>query len=230
MLLDGREEVLRRIALREDDGLAAEGADLRAADVEDVGEAGDGRKVEVGRRAGESVAEPRAVQEERQVIFCANFFYVSQFLLRVKRPVLGRPGEVDHAGTDHVVPRLVAVEPLQEGAEFPGIHLPRVRGDGQDLVAAELDGAGFMDRDVSRFRSDNALVAAQHRVDDRGVGLGPADKEEYVRRGAAGRGADSFPGLAAEAVVAVAGLLFEVRFHERLQDGRMGAFVVITGK
>ena len=42
MLLDGGEEVLRGF-LREDDGFAAEGADLGSADVEDVAQAGEVR-------------------------------------------------------------------------------------------------------------------------------------------------------------------------------------------
>ncbi len=78
VLLDGGEEVLRRF-LREDDGLAAEGADLGPADVEDVAEAGQVRQGEVAGGAGEGVAQAGAVDEQRQAVLMGNRLEFSEF-------------------------------------------------------------------------------------------------------------------------------------------------------
>ena len=71
VLLDGGKEVFRSL-LCEDDGLSAEGADLGPADVKDVAQAGEVRQCKVAGGAGEGVAEPGSVDEQRQAMLMCN--------------------------------------------------------------------------------------------------------------------------------------------------------------
>ena len=78
MLLDGGEEVFRGF-LREDDGFAAEGADLGSADVEDVAQAGEVRQGEVAGGAGQGVAQAGTIDEQGQSVLVRNRLQASQF-------------------------------------------------------------------------------------------------------------------------------------------------------
>ena len=94
VLLDGGEEVLRRLR-REDDGFAAQGADLGAADVEDVAEVLQVRQGVVAGGAREGVAQAGAVDEQRQPVLMGNRLQFSEFRAAVDGSVLGGQGDVD---------------------------------------------------------------------------------------------------------------------------------------
>ena len=113
---------------------------------------------------------------------------------------------------------------------FPRVQLAVMLGQGQYLVAGELDSSRLMSGDMPRSSGDHALIAAQQRGDHRGVGLGAAHQKVHVPlRATAGR-QNFFLRAVAVSVMAVAGLLFQIGLHQPPKDGRMGSFAIIVFK
>ena len=148
LLLD-REEVLVGLAVGEDDGLAAQGANLCAADVEHVavaGEIGQGDVVALGHQ---TIAQAGSVNVEGNVIALANLIYIVQFVGGVEGAQLGGEGDVDESGVDGVVAVAVVHEVVQILVQHAGLHLAVGVGDGDNLVLGELDGTGLVDVDMA---------------------------------------------------------------------------------
>ena len=103
-------------------------------------------------------------------------------------------------------------------------------GDGADLVAHGLDGAGLMDADVAGLRGDDRLVGPQQGGDDQGVGLGAAHGEVDLRGGGGEPRPDHIGGLLAAAVQAIAVELGRAGVSQGLQDPGMGGLAVIVRK
>ena len=212
------------------DGFAAEGADLGAADVEDVAQAGKIRQGEVAGGAGEGVAEAGAVDEERQSVLMGNGLQFSEFRAGVDRPVFRRQGNVYEAGPDHVVLVRVCDGGGKEGFQFARVHFSVMLGKRQDLMPGVLDGAGLMDGDVARLYGNGTFIVRKQGGDDGGVGLGAAHEEMDFAIGA-GAGLENLPlGALGVRVAAVAVQLFEVGLDEPLENLRMGPFRVIASE
>ena len=95
-------------------------------------------------------------------------------------------------------------------------------------MAACFDRPGFMHRNMSRSRRNNALIGAQHGSYDRRIRLRPADEEVYLRVRFAAGGAYLFLCTLAYRVRAVAGILIHVYLTEPPENIRVAAFHVIT--
>ena len=72
MLLDHGEEVRDEMRVGDHDGFTEECAAFRAADVEDVGKAGEVFEGDVIRGAAEGVGEARSIDEERKMVPSAD--------------------------------------------------------------------------------------------------------------------------------------------------------------
>ena len=230
VLLDHGEELARRIAPGKDHGLAAEGSDLRAANVEHVAEAGQLRQREVALGAGQRVAQSGTIDEERQPIFAAHGVEGFQFGTRVDGAEFGGHRHVDHGGLHHVVARVVGAEGPEIVGQRGGGQFAVVGGQGDYLVSTVLHGAGFMDGNVPAVAGYDAVAGREHGVDDGGVGLCAAYEQEHGCLGAVGGLADAFDGAMGVVVVAVAWLLHEVGVDEALQDGGVCAFGIVAGE
>ncbi len=122
---------------------------------------------------------------------------------------------------------------VEGGAEIPdrgGVQLAVFVGQPHHLVAGELDGPGLVAVDMAGGCCHNTLPPVQHRRNDDGIRLGTAGDERHVRFRAPACRADLCLRAGAVGVGAVAGHLLEVRFHQLLQNGRMGTFAVIVLK
>ena len=149
---------------------------------------------------------------------------------RVKRAVFSRLRDVDKTRVHHVLVAAVILDIEKRLIEHRGGHLAALLRNREHLVAAELNRARLMHGDVTGVRGDDALVAAEHRVDHRGVCLRAADKEvDPGVRSAAGL-ADLILRRERKFVVAVARFLQEIRFRETLQNRGVRAFFVVTGE
>ena len=95
-------------------------------------------------------------------------------------------------------------------------------------MAAGLDGTGLVNGDVARIDGNDRLVAAQHAVDDGGVGLRSANEEEHVGPVTLAGHPDFLLRTFAVDVEAVGECLLTVRFHEVLHHLRMGTVVVVA--
>ena len=110
LLLDDRHEMRRHVAFGVDQRLAAQSADLGAADVENVGKLADIPQRHVGLRTHQPVAEPRPVEIQGQTAAPAGIVQGLQLRLRVQGAVLRGVGDIHHAGADHVLVGLVGEE------------------------------------------------------------------------------------------------------------------------
>ena len=97
-------------------------------------------------------------------------------------------------------------------------------------MAGGLDGAALVDIDVAGISAQHTLPRPQHRGDHRQVGLGAAHQEMNIDRLVLAQGADSFSGALAVGILSITGGLFLVGLQQPLQNGGMGAGVVIAFK
>ena len=153
-----------------------------------------------------------------------------QLRLGVQGAVLGGVGDVDHAGEDHVVVVGVGVEGLAEVLHRGGVQLAVFLGQADHLVARVLDGSGLMARHMAGGGGNHALPAVQQGSNDDGVGLGAARDKAHVCLGAGAGGADLLFGACAVGVGAIAGHFLQIRLHQLLQDGGVGALAVVVFK
>ena len=109
LLLDG-EEVLVGGAVGEDDSLAAEGAYLGAANVEDVAVAGEERQGDIALGRHEAVAETGTVDVEGQVVAATDVVETGELLGAVEGAELCGEGDVDQSGMDGMVAVAVVIE------------------------------------------------------------------------------------------------------------------------
>ena len=230
MLLDDGEKVRNEPWLGNDDRLAEQCAAFCAADIENVAQRGKVAQCHVVFRARERVGKARAVDIERQVLFAAERADGRELLSGIERTVLRRLGEVDHPGHDRVVAVRVVLVLLKQCADLGRGELAVLLRQREDLVPAELDGAGLVHADVPRVRGDHTLVRVQQRVDDGRVRLRAADKEVNLRVWRAAGGTNFFARGGAVFIRAVTGGLRKIRFAHALQDSGMRALEIITGK
>lgn len=104
VLLDNRKEVRDQLRIRDDDGLAKQGAALGSADIEGVTEPRQIGKLNVVFRASESIGQPRTVHIQRNLMGSADCGNLLQFLKRVESSEFCRLRNIDHARHNHVIP------------------------------------------------------------------------------------------------------------------------------
>ena len=127
--------------------------------------------------------------------------------------------------------RIVAVmhEVVEVFVEYADVHLAvALLGQRDDFVLGELHGAGFVDVDMARVDTDDALVLVEHRVDGGGVGLGAARQEEHLGVGQSAGLADALLGTLGELVEAIGGGSGVIPPHEVLHHLGMGTIVVVA--
>ena len=163
VLLDNGEEMRHRVRPREDDCLAEERTALRPADVECIRETCDGGEGQLVCIAAERVRETRPVEEERNLVRAADGADDLELVHGVERPVLRRVREVDHAGAHHVIAVRVLVIRTQTALDGACREFAvRVR-ECEHLVAAALDCARLVHRDMPRICGNHALIGMQQR-------------------------------------------------------------------
>jgi len=148
LLLDG-EEMLVGLAVGEDNGLAAEGTNLRATDIEHVamaGEIGQGDVVVVGH---ETIAQTGPVDIKRYVVTAADLIDVVELAGGVERAEFGGEGDVDESWVYGMVFVAVVHVVVEVFVEHAGLHLAQGVGDGDDLMLRKLHGTGLVDVDVA---------------------------------------------------------------------------------
>ena len=212
------------------DRLAAECADLRAADVEHVRESGNVFDRYVGVAAHESVAETCAVEEERQLPLMADLSDRLELRLPVERAVLGRMTDVDHAREYHVIVVAVRIERRHHVIELRSIHLAVVARKCEDLVSCEFDGTRLMAVDMTGLHGDHALVHPKRRIDHRLVRLCATGQEKDFRLRMSDKCADLLLRTVTVDIGTVARQLLHIRPCQCLQHLRMTALCIITCK
>ena len=97
-------------------------------------------------------------------------------------------------------------------------------------MAAALDGPSLVDVDVGCRRRHHALMGAQQRVDDHGIGLCAADEEEHIGFGAFAGLAYLFLGLLAPCVEAIGEVGVVVGLYQSAQHVGVRTVVVVAFK
>ena len=230
MLLGDGVEMLRRIAAGEHHRLATEAAHLRAADVEHIGQACNVGQREVAGRAREPVAQPGAVDHQRQLVGLADVVDRLQLAFRIDRAVFSRERDVDHPGKDHVLVIRVGGGRLQIVAQLGRVHLALVSGNREHLVPRVFHGTRLVDADVARLGRHHTLVVAQHGRNHGRIGLRAAHQEEYFRLRRIARRADLLFGAFAIMIHAVARQLFKVGRGQARKNLRMRPFRIVASK
>ena len=160
----------------------------------------------------------------------ADFVERLQLFSGVECPVLGRMGNVDHAGHDHVFAVIVVIIVFQENANGIRADLAVFVRYSQYFVAARLNSARFVGRDMTCMGSDNTLMTAQKRIDHSCIGLCSADKKLHpCPRGFTGH-ADLVPRRVRKRIESVAAGLHHICLNKALHDRRMRPLHIITGK
>ena len=84
------QEMRRHVSVREDDGFAADGSDLRTADIEDIGQLRDVGEGHIRDLAHQTIAKSCPIQEERNLVFPADLVERRQLRLCIEGSQLGR--------------------------------------------------------------------------------------------------------------------------------------------
>ena len=229
LLLDG-EEMLVCLAVGEDDGLASEGSDLRATDIENItmtGQIGQGDVVAFGHQ---TIAEAGPVYIERNLVALAHLIDMIQLSGRVEGAQLRGEGDVDETRMDGMILVAVVHIVVEIFVERRSLHLAIGIRDGDDLMLRKLDGSCLMDIDVTRPHTDNSLVLIKHRVDGGGVGLGASGEEEYLRIGQSASLTDSGFGAFGELVEAIRRRFGVVIPYEMVENLLAGPVVIVAFK
>ncbi len=158
-------------AAGEDRRLAAQRADLGAADIKRVAQSVQILQRYVALRACQRIAKPCPVQKQLEIIFSAKRADVGKLLLGIQRAPLCGVRQIHHARPDQVLAVFVAVKGGKIVCKLPGVQLAQMLGQGQDLVAHGLDCAGLVAVDVPGLGCQNALPALQQARGHNGVRL-----------------------------------------------------------
>ena len=230
MLFDQGEKMRKGFAVRNDDGFAEQRAAFGSADIEGVAEPAEIRQRDVVFGAGEGVGQSGAVQIERHLKGPADPADFLKLPQAVQRSVFRGMGEVDHAGHHHMLPVPVLPPGLRAGPDLFRRDFSVPVRQGEHLVAAVLDGAGFVGGDMPAFGGNHPLPGAEERVDHDGVGLRAAGQKPDRRVRHAAGGADFLPGGFGKGIQAVARRFFQIGLEQTPQDGRMGPLHIIRGE
>ena len=230
VLLDAGEKVLWHVVFGEDQGLAAEGPHLGAADVEQVGKLHHVGQGHVGLRAHKAVAQPGPVHVQAQAVFVAAAGQGGELLLGVEGAELRGMGDVHQARLHQVLPHLVVDKGLHIFLQVRRHYLALNVGDGQHPVPGVFYSPGLVDIDMSGVGGDDPLVALEHGVYGHLVGLGAAGEKLYLQVVPAAGGADLGLGSLGVLIVAVAGKGDHVQLHKVFQDLGVGTFGIVREK
>ena len=81
-------------------------------------------------------------------------------------------------------------------------------------MSGQLNGSGFVHRNMSAVRTEYALVGREEGVNHRGIGLGAARQKFHLSAGAVTGLSDFFFSSFANAVASVAGIWLSVFFRQ----------------
>ena len=110
VLLDDGEEMGNQRRIRDHHRFAEEGAAFRAADVEDIREAGKVRERHVILGAAQGIGEASAVHEEGHVMGAAHGRNGGELFQRVEGAPFGGLGNINHPRRYHVVAVVIGIE------------------------------------------------------------------------------------------------------------------------
>ncbi len=227
---DERGEILGRVAAREHDRLAEHGADLRAADREDVGDARKVVEIRVVRVTCERIAQARAVDEQRHAVVVRHLRERGELGARIHRAVFGRLRDIHAARAHHVRMVRVRVEALAIVVELRRADLAVLLRQCEHLVPGRLDRAGFVRVDVRTVRADDSRILRGDRVDDHLVRLRAAGEEPDVAFRVVAQCADLAGSGLAVVVRAVAGVRLVLDLLHARDDLRAGGGGIIVFK
>ena len=227
LLLDG-EEVLVGILVGEDHRLATEGADLRAADVEDIAMAGEIGQGDVVAFCHQTVTETGPVDIKWYFVTLADLIDVVELTGRIKRTQLGGEGDIYQSRMDGVILVSVVHIVVEVFFEHCRLHLSIGIGEGDDLMLRKLHGTRLMDIDMTTAHTDDALVLIEHRVDGGGVGLGTAGEEENLGIGQPASLTDAVLGSLTEFVETVGCGFGIVVFHQVVEHLLTSPVIIVT--
>ena len=230
MLLLYGEEVLVGLTVGKHDSLAAQCANLSTANVKDVTMA-----CQVGQRniavvGHQAIAQPGAVDIQRNVVALTDLIDVVQFAGSIKCTKFGWESDVDQSRMHGMVAVAVVAEIVQILVEPLGGHLAHHVGNSDNFVLGKLDGPRLMDIDMAGANTDDAFVLIEHGVDGGGIGLRTTRQKEYLCIGHANGLTDKLLGTFRELVEPVRRRFGIVVAYQILEHLRMGTVVIVAFK
>ena len=211
-------------------GFAKQRPAFGAANVEHVAQPGQVRQRDVADLRVQRVAQPRAIHEQRQPVLAAGLGDGLQFGLGIRRAQLAGVRDVDHARLHQVLLRRVCLVVARVFMHLPRGELAVGAAQGQHLVAARFNGAGFVRGHMPGFGGDHALPGPQDAGDDGGVGLCAAHQKVHIGPLVVHGGADFFARAFAIRVQPVACGLLQIGSRQPFHDGRMASGQVVIPK
>ena len=230
MLLHDGEKTRKKSGIGYDQRFAAQKPAFRAADVERVTQRGKIGKRNIVFWAGQRIGKPCPVQIQGHPEAPADPGNVLQLRQGIQRSELGRVRNIYHPRHNDMLAVLIPRPFVAKRPDRLCRQLAVFVGQCEDLMPAVLDGAGFVNADMTGIGGDHTLIRAQERVDHRRVRLRAADKEIDRRPGTRAGGTDLFSRGVGQRVEAVAGGLDEIRFRQAFKNLRVSALHIIRGE
>lgn len=229
-LLDAITEIYTESLVGDDHGLAKEGALLGASDIKDICQTGNVGKGDVAGATSETIAQTGTIDEERHGTAVADLADGSKLSQRIDGAQLGGEREIDEPRLYHVFVVGIGVMSVDGIGNLPGRYLAIHGRQGKHLMAAMLDGSRLVDVDVSRLGTQHALIGAEHRGDDGGIGLRATHQEVYLGIGSIAHLAHQLTGLFTPGIFAITAGLFPIGFNQTPENEGMAALVVVILK
>ena len=230
VLLDYREETGYGIVLWKNQRFTEKSTALGSSNIEYVAQAGQIGHGDVVFRTGKGIGQTSSVHIEAETLVAAYTADVLKFPKSIERAELCRIGEIDCTGLHHMVPIPVALPGVPAGKNVGGIEFPVSSLDGEDLVSSALNGARFVDADMTGFDRNDPFVWPQNRIQNNGVGLCSADQEPHVRFRCFASLADPGFGGLGKSVFSIYTGFDEIVFQHLLQNRGMRTLIIITGE
>ena len=210
--------------------LAKERAHFGAAYVEHIAEVrqiGE-RNVALGR--SQSVAQASTIDKQGQIEPLASAVDVGELLFRIYGAYLGGKRDVYHTRLHHMF-RTILGEVIGHSLLYLNSrNLARIGRKSQHLVSGVLNGTRFVHIDVPGVGANHALIGAEQRSDDGGVGLRATHQKVHRSIGAANSLDDGTARPGTIAVLAVARCLLQISCYKALHYCRMRSLVVVALK
>ena len=223
-----REEVARKLLIRDNQGFAAQRTALGAADAEGVGETCVVFKFDVA--CSKRIGKTRAVDIKKESFFAADLGEFLEFGKAIKRTEFCRVGNVDEPGF-HVKDAFgVGAVGNKRLPDSFGRQLAVDSINFKHLVAGGFDGSRFVCGNVAARCRQNTLPGPQNGRNQGEVTNRTARKEEYAGVRTLAGFADFRLSFLAEHVFAVAGHFGEIVAKQSVHDLRRATGDVVALK
>lgn len=227
MLLDKWKEMRQTRRITSHNSLAKECSLLGATNIEDIAKTSNIGQRKVCSIRGQSVAQTRTIEIERDVMLMTDGTDRLKFGQRIDGAEFGGLRDIEHARRNHVLEGIITIESSDIALYIFGRDLAIMTRQHENLMSAVLYGTTLVHIDMCSLGCHDAFVTPQQGINDRCIGLSTTHEELHQRIRSIADPADISSGLIAIMVEAITSRMLQIGLHKARQHFRMRTFHII---